>query len=131
MNYIIRKYNLTDKSQLLSINDEWSDGIKSIFETYNPDDNNVEVAYIAESGNLIIGFIYGYILPTLTLIPHFLYIRPEYRNNGIGNELLQMLERKSGCKFSQIYYEKSMTEHYERHGYMEGENLRVAIKELL
>lgn len=90
----------------------------------------VERCYIAESNSSILGYIYGFVLPNKLLIPEFVYVRPIYRRKGIAKSLFIVLEKESKCYTSMIFYHKTMREHYRKIGYIVGENLEVAMKEL-
>lgn len=90
----------------------------------------IEKCYVAEFDGNILGFIYGYALPSRLLIPEFIYVKPNYRKNGIAKNLLFMLEKESKCNLSMIFYNKTLREHYCNLGYNIGDNLEVAIKEL-
>ena len=85
--------------------------------------------YLAEDNGTVVGFIYGFVLPNYTLIPEFLYTIPEYRDQGIGTELLLHLEKVSGCSISQIYYDPSLHDFYKKQGYI-NKPLEVAVKPL-
>ena len=87
--------------------------------------------YIAEFNSNIIGFIYGFVLPNRLLIPEYVYVKPNYRKNGIAKNLLLMLEKESKCDVSMIFYNKVLREHYCKLGYTVGEKLEVAMKELV
>lgn len=75
------------------------------------------------------GLIYGYALPDGILFPEFLYVRPEYRGQKIGEQLISVLEKNSGCDTSQIVYHKTLHDYYEKQGYMAGD-LETAFKSL-
>ena len=47
-------------------------------------DSVLEKCYIAEFNSSIIGFIYGFVLPNGMLIPEYVYVKPNYRKNGIA-----------------------------------------------
>ena len=127
---IIRNYDTSDKNELLSIDDEWSSGIKVIITSYIPNENEVESCLVAEDNGKIVGFIYGYILPHKTLIPHFMYVIKSYRGKGVSTELLNQFELRSNCEVSQIYYNKTLSSHYKKQGYVSSNDLEVAIKDL-
>lgn len=93
---------------------------------------NIEIAkcYLAEKDYEVIGFVYGFALPNNLLVPHFIYVSPEYRKNGIAKKLLFMLEKESNCKNSIIYYNKSLHDYYSQCGYESSDALEVAQKEL-
>lgn len=91
---------------------------------------SIEKCLVAEADGDIVGFIYGFVLPNKTLIPEFMYVVPNARKNGVGAELIKQLELTSGCTASMIFYNKSLHCFYEHQGYLAGENLEVAVKEI-
>lgn len=128
MNITYRRFLLEDASSLFNLStDEWRFNhiliSKSLQHSYND-----EICFVALSEEKIVGYVDGFVLPNKTLIPHFLYVIPEYRNGGIGQELLKKLEEESGCQCSMIYYNKALHNYYENQGYSSGDNLEVAIK---
>lgn len=132
MNLIIREYTEQDWFDIMSISkDQWAKAITStalsLLKNY---DGEVLKTFLAICDNSVVGFIYGFILPSQTLIPEFMYIKPEYRHQGIAQKLLFELEIKSGCKSSMIFYHNSLHDFYKMQGYQSGENLEVAMKEL-
>ena len=94
-------------------------------------DTEFEKCYIAEFNGSILGFVYGFVLPNKLLIPEYVYVKPNYRKNGIAKNLLLMLEKESKCDVSMIFYNKVLREHYCKLGYTVGEKLEVAMKELV
>lgn len=91
--------------------------------------DGISYIYGAFVDSLIIGFIYGFVLPNKTLLPQYLYVDAEYRGNKIGNRLLKTLETDSECSCSLAYFEKGLSNYYEKQGYTIGNNV-VAMKEL-
>ena len=104
--------------------------LQKVSNTINAENSEIERCYVAESNSNILGFIYGYILPDEMLIPEFVYVKPNYRKNGIAKDLLFTLEKESKCNLSIIYYHKTLREHYCKLGYAVGDNLEVAMKKL-
>ena len=130
MNIIYRRFLLEDASSLFNLStDEWRVNhiliSKSLQRSYND-----EICFVALSEEKIVGYVDGFVLPNKALIPHFLYVMPEYRTRGIGQGLLKKLEEESGCQCSMIYYNKALHNYYENQGYSSGDNLEVAIKDI-
>lgn len=74
------------------------------------DFDGISYTYGAFVNGLIIGFIYGFVLPNKTLLPQYLYIDAEYRGNKVGNRLLETLEKDSECSCSLAYFEKGLSQ---------------------
>ena len=132
MSIEIREYTKQDWLDFMGISiDEWAQGIKSIgLSILKEYDNRMLKLLLARSEGNLAGFIYGFVLPSQVLIPEFMYIKPEYRHQGIAQSLLAELERQSGCTCSMIFYNKTLHDYYEKQGYSTGENLETAIKQL-
>ena len=64
-------------------------------------------------------------------LPEMLYVRSEYRKAGIGTQLLEYLEKESGCTSSMIFYNTTLHNYYAKRGYTVGENLETAMKSLV
>ena len=128
----IRKYEKRDFQSLATIStDCWSINHKNIAKLMLNEEDTISQCRVAVlDGNNIIGYIYGFSLPNGMLIPEFLYVYDDYRHQGIGKMLLDDLERSSGCGASMIFYNKSLRDYYEEQGYLYGDNLEVAMKEL-
>ena len=92
-------------------------------------DESTFVAVVAVEDYRILGYAFGYILPSKTLLPMFLYVIPERRGQGIGVNITRRLEKESGCSCSMIYFNPDKREYYERQGYRVGKQL-VALKEI-
>ena len=92
-------------------------------------DESTFVAVVAVEDYRILGYDFGYILPSKTLLPMFLYVIPERRGQGIGVNITRRLEKESGCSCSMIYFNPDKREYYERQGYRVGKQL-VALKEI-
>ena len=92
-------------------------------------DHSLYRAVVAVEDNKILGYAFGYILPSKTLLPMFLYVIPERRGQDVGVNLTRRLEKESGCSCSMIYFNADKREYYEKQGYIVGNQL-VAIKEL-
>ena len=126
----IRDYNKHDRFALMSLSeDEWHPQILATVLSIK-ENNSIEKCLVAEADGDIVGFIYGFVLPNKTLIPEFMYVVPNARKNGVGAELIKQLELTSGCTASMIFYNKSLHCFYEHQGYLAGENLEVAVKEI-
>lgn len=91
--------------------------------------DGVSYTYAAFIDNIMVGFIYGFVLPNKALLPQYLYVDPQYRKQGIGQKLLAALETQSGCTTSIAYFEKSLSDYYMKQGYIIGDAV-VALKEL-
>lgn len=130
---LIRKYRDEDTKALLWLcSDEWADTIAAtaaqLKKCY---DGKVVRCYIAETTDgMIVGFVYGFALPSDVLIPELLYVDTEYRRSGIGSRLLDRLEWESGCTSAMVFYNKSLHGYYARLGYLTGGNIETAMKEL-
>ena len=101
----------------------------AIANAVKSDFDGISYTYGAFVDGFIIGFIYGFVLPNKTLLPQYLYVDAEYRGNKIGNRLLETLEKDSECSCSLAYFEKGLSNYYEKQGYTIGNNV-VALKEL-
>lgn len=129
----VRPYRDGDSSSLFWLcSDEWADTIAAtaaqLKKCY---DGNAVRCYIAETTDgMIVGFVYGFVLPNDVLIPELLYVDPEYRRSGIGSRLLNRLEQESGCTSAMVFYNKSLHGYYEHLGYLTGGNIEAAMKKL-
>lgn len=127
----IRELKKSDCLELIKISkDEWKDNIRAVASILHRKQSGVLRCLVAEENDVIVGFIYAFVLPNGTLIPELLYVQPEHRKTGIGHSLLAALEKKSGCNCSMIFYHKTLRNYYQRQGYKVGENLEVAMKML-
>lgn len=127
----IRKVKKSDYSKLLLISDdEWKGIVITAIKDIMQRQSDIELCLVAEVDDCLIGFVYGYILPNNVLIPEFLYVQNKYRKNGIGKRLLEELEFQSGCVSSMIFYNKNLHNYYKKQGYMAGNNLEIAMKDL-
>lgn len=99
---------------------------ESILTQYKEFRDNCFVAY---DGSALIGYIYGGILGD-TLYPQFMFVKESYRKCGLGRKLMEVLEIKSKCSQSVIFYRKSLREHYEHQDFIIGDELEVAIKNI-
>ena len=128
---IIREMQKRDWLDIATIaDDEWKPKLTKLslyLANYNGD---IERCYIATKEGLMAGFIYGFSLPNKLLIPEMLYVRSEFRKQGIGTKLLETIEQKSGCNCSMIFYNKDLHNYYAQRGYNTGDNLETAIKDL-
>ena len=126
-----REYQRTDFLQFATIsNDDWKGTHIRVAYSLSKRNEKIELCYVALDGKNIVGYIYGFALPSKTLIPEFMYVKPELRRKGIGEALLTMLEQKSGCDCSMIFYHKSLHNHYQKLGYETGDNLETAMKQI-
>ncbi len=133
MEISIRNYKKADYLPIMMLDDDkWKEQLLSIGSSlmHSDDDTDVLIFLLAEIKDSIVGFVYGFKLPNRMLIPEFLYVKPEYRHQGIGKMLLKELEKQSGCNTSQIYYHKSLHDYYKNQGYLAGDNLEIAIKDI-
>ena len=127
-------YREFDKGDFLNfctlVEDEWKDMHNSLAWSVFKADNDVEQCLLALEDQKIVGYIYGFILPNKTLLPEFLYVLPDYRRQGIGAKLLSEFEKNYACTVSRVYYNKNLHDFYNKLGYMSGDKLEVAIKEI-
>ena len=108
--------------------DEWKEKSKMLLCDIKERENDVELCLIAKAQDEPIGFVYGCALPNKTLIPIMLYVVPNFRRLGVGKMLLENMEKLSNCEVSMIYYNKTLHHHYEKQGYVGGDELEVALK---
>ena len=131
MEFEYRQYSTDDFLSLAALSDdEWQINHRNIAMSMLNANTKIELCFVATNAGKIIGYIYGFALPNGTLIPEFLYVLPEYRNMGVGKQLLSILEMHSGCCTSMIFYHKTLHNYYEKLGYSTGSNLEAAIKEI-
>ncbi len=109
---------------------QWTDVHRNAIASLSEPKNAVVKGFVALINDTVVGYIYGFALPNHTLIPELLYVRHEFRNQGIGTNLLRILENNSGCNVSMIFYHKSLHDYYEKLGYETGSNLETAIKDI-
>ena len=127
---VIRDYKKNDRFALMCLSDdEWKLQVISTVMSLK-ESGEIEKCLVAESDGAIVGFIYGFILPNKTLIPEFMYVKPNARKNGVGTELLRQLEICSDCTASMVFYNKALHSYYKKQGYQAGDNLEVAMKEI-
>lgn len=131
MGVVYREYEKGDFLNLATIaDDEFKGQHINIAKAMQKADNDIEKCVLAVEENEIIGYVYGFALPSNTLIPEFLYVLPQHRNNGVASGLLSELENSTACTASMIFYHNSLHNLYAKMGYQAGENLEVAIKEI-
>ncbi len=131
MSVVIRPVKKKDAFQLACLaTDEWESKLTAMAPSFADCDGKIVRCYVAEKSGIIIGFIYGFALPNRTLIPEMLYVQPEYRKAGVGTQLLEHLEKESGCISSMIFYNTTLHDYYAKRGYMTGKNLETAMKSL-
>ena len=132
MNLIIREFTTDDFIDLATItDDEWSTTIIAIAKDLKLNyDNNITKVLLTYDDKELIGFIYGFILPNHMLIPEYMYVVQQFRKHGIAHTLLSSLEKKSGCTYSMIFYNKELHDFYHKQGYQTGDHLETAIKQL-
>ena len=131
MGVIIRPVEKKDMFALACLaDDEWEPKLSALAPSFVNCDGNIERCYVADDTGKLLGFIYGFVLPSGLLMPEMLYVRSEHRNTGIGTQLLKYLERESGCTSSQIFYNSTLHDYYAKRGYIVGENLETAMKNL-
>jgi len=130
---IIRKFEILDISGIsdLSKNNVYcKKEIELIAKSFMHSENTKNNCYVAVIGDRIIGFIYGFLIDNGTLYPQFLYVEPTYRKKGIGKGLMDAIEKGTACNTSIIVYHKSLHDYYVKQGYLQGDQLEVAIKEI-
>ena len=132
MNVLIRECTKQDCLSLLTISDDkWAQGIKALaYSLLKETDEEIIKTLVAVSDGALLGFIYGFVLPNQTLLPEFMYLKPQYRHQGIAQKLLAELEKQSGCTASLIFYHKSLHEFYQTQGYKSEDTLEVAVKNM-
>lgn len=113
------------------IDDIWKNKIIEIAEGMENGDRKIEKCYVAETCDAVIGFIYGFVIPHKLLMPQMLYMLSEYRENGIGTQLLECFEKLSDCSCAIIFYHKTLHDYYSNRGYDTLENMETAMKELI
>lgn len=91
--------------------------------------DGISYTYGAFIDGMIVGFIYGFVLPNKTLLPQYLYVDTNYRGHKIGKCLLETFEKESKCTCSIAYFEKGLCKYYSDQGYIIGNSL-VALKDL-
>lgn len=87
MEISIRNYKKADYLPIMMLDDDkWKEQLLSIGSSlmHSDDDTDVLIFLLAEIKDSIVGFVYGFKLPNRMLIPEFLYVKPEYRHQGIG-----------------------------------------------
>lgn len=132
MGVIIRPVKKADMFRLACLaNDEWASKLSMLAPSFAQCDGKIERCYVAERSDELIGFIYGFALPNGLLLPEMLYVRSEFRRAGIGTQLLEYLEKESGCTNSMIFYNTTLHDYYAKRGYLVGENLETAVKNLV
>ena len=117
MGIAIREYSKEDYPRLwLLTDDEWRSVHVSVVSSLKDYDDNITKTFLAIDNDIIVGYIYGFVLPNKTLIPEFLYVIPEHRQKGIGKKLLQHLEYNTDCTASMIFYNKFLHDYYQKQG---------------
>lgn len=129
----VREYRQSDLLKVLALSgDEWEATLKTLASSLlRHYDGQVTKAFVAVSDEEVIGIVYGFALPTDTLLAEFMYVKPEYRRQGIGRMLLREIEEQSNCDVSLIFYNTSLRPIYAAQGYETGENIEVAMKLLI
>lgn len=131
MGVVYREYEKGDFLNLATIaDDRFKVQHINIAKAMLKADNDIEKCILAVDNNEIVGYVYGFSLPSNMLIPEFLYVLPQHRNKGIARGLLSKLENSTSCTASTIFYHNSLHNLYAKMGYQAGENLEVAIKEI-
>lgn len=92
--------------------------------------DGISYTYGAFIDGMIVGFIYGFVLPNKTLLPQYLYVATDYRGRKIGKQLLERFEQESQCTCAIAYFEEGLSKYYSEQGYIVGNTL-VALKNLL
>ena len=128
----IRLLTQNDCSLILKIapdNETTASILFTIAKTIKDGFDGISYIYGAFIDDLMVGFVYGLILPNKTLLPQYLYVDINYRGQKIGKKLLKKLEKESGAICSMAYFEKGLRKYYSDQGYMIGD-LLVALKYL-
>lgn len=77
--------------------------------------NNCETVFTAWDKDLLVGLINAIDDSELTAYVHYLLVRPEYQNKGIGKELLRLVREK----YKDYLYVELIAESQELIGYYE------------
>lgn len=129
---IIRKIKRADVSnieKLGSTDTYWAKQIAAIAPSFLSAIHR-EHSFVALLEDNVVGFIYAGTYLETTFIPHFMYVLPDLRKQGIGQKLLETAEKESKCASSLVYYHKSLHDYYEQMDYKQGNELEIAIKPL-
>ena len=131
MSITYREYNDHDWIQLMCLaEDEWKETVQEIGKSLKIQKSEIIKAFVALDIDTLVGFIYGFTLPNGLLLPQYMYVTKDYRRQGVGEQLLKLLEKESGCNTSMVFYNISLHDHYSKLGYDSGQNLETALKEL-
>ena len=127
---IIRKAKLSDckECQLLSNSPELlnPDGSLPKIEWFRNQIKQKQILFVAEDNKKIIGYILGDYLAGEVVIIHFIIVKKEYQNKGIGKKLLKKVEdisKKKRRKVIVLYgYAKSKktVSFFEKNKYKKG-----------
>lgn len=126
----IRHIKKEDLISLFDISSDCKEFHRVVAKAMIKGENEIEKCVLAIDDSKIVGYIYAFILPNKALLPEFLYVIPEYRKKHIAQDLLNYIEKESGCSSSMVFYNKELSEFYKKNGYFESDNLSVAIKKL-
>ncbi len=131
MSITYREYNDHDWIQLMCLaEDEWKETIQEIGKSLKFLKSEIIKTFVAFDNETLVGFVYGFGLPNGLLLPQYMYVIKDYRRHGVGEQLLKLLEKESGCNTSMIFYNTSLHDHYSKLGYDSGQNLETALKVL-
>lgn len=127
----VRKIKITDYENIYTLNQElgYLYSIKKTKERIqNITENAKDIILVAEYGTEVIGYIHGspYELLYMDLLINVLgfVVKEKYRNNGIGNELMNNLEQwakkngYSGIRLSTGFDRLNAHRFYQRHGFI-------------
>ena len=81
--------------------------------------NNCETVFTAWDNNILVGLINAIDDSELTAYVHYLLVRPEYQNNGIGKELLRLVREKyNDYLYVELIAEsQELIEYYKKNGF--------------
>jgi ribosomal-protein-alanine N-acetyltransferase len=89
---LIRQFNLTDLSQVVSLNKEVYGGYDSLlFTSFH--EHHPRTILVAEMSGLIVGCVLGFKCTPMEGRVFWLAVRPGFQNIGIGRSLLEALIR--------------------------------------
>lgn len=131
MDFAIRPYEKSDFLFLgsLSDNDEYKVQHLPIAQSMMAADGTFEKCFVATVNDEIVGYIYGFVVPSRLTLPQFLYVKDTYRKQGIGAALLKHFEREAGTPCSLIYYRNELHDYYTKQGYEAG-TTEVGMKQI-
>ena len=89
--------------------------------------NNCETVFTAWDDSRLVGLINAIDDSELTAYVHYLLVRPEYQNNGIGKELLRLVrdKYKDYLYVELIAESRELIDYYEKNGFKNVEGVYV------